>query len=124
MALSLDAFGSGIPGLPSGVVDFAVEVRTQGDEFVSWAPVPDTAPAIAGRPVAVVLEQARERARDLGLTAADRVLSTHEWNTLDGLFDGLLAVLAAGASLVQCRNPDPEKLDRRAESERTTIRLG
>lgn len=124
VALSLDAFGAGITGLPDGVLDFATEVRLQGDEFVPWAPVPDYAPALAGATVAEVLAAARSRAGALGLGSDDRVLSTLDWNTADGLADGLLAVLAAGASLVQCRNADPARLERRAATERTTARLG
>jgi uncharacterized protein (TIGR03089 family) len=124
VALSLDAFGKGLTGLPSGVLDFATEVRLHGDDFVPWAPVPDSAPALEGETVAGVLAGARIRAERLGLTAGARVLSTLDWSTPDGLGDGLLAVLAAGASLVQCRHPDPAVLDRRAESERTTRRLG
>jgi hypothetical protein len=38
--------------------------------------------------------------------------------------DGLLAVLVAGASLVQCRNADPAALERRAAAEKVTVRLG
>lgn len=124
VALSLDAFGKGVPGLPAGVVDFASEVRLQGDDFVPWAPVPDDAPALAGATVAEVLADARARATALGLSPADRVLSTLDWTDRDGIGDGLLAVLAAAASLVQCRHPDPEALERRATTERTTVRLG
>ncbi|WP_219416048.1 TIGR03089 family protein [Pseudonocardia nigra] len=124
VALSLDAFGKGLSGLPAGVIDFATEVRTHGDDFVPWAPVPDSAPALAGASVADVLADARSRAAARGLTASDRVLSTLEWSTPDGLGDGLLAVLAAGASLVQCRNADEERLDHRAETERVTTCLG
>ena len=124
VALSLDAFGRGVGGLPAGVVDFAPEVRLHGDEFVPWAEVPDTAPALAGGTVAEVLADARGRASRLGITAGARVLSTLEWGTLDGVAEGLLAVLAAGASLVQCRNADPAVLDRRAEAEKATVRLG
>jgi len=123
VALSLDAFGKGVPGLPAGVVDFAPEVRLHGDEFVSDE-VPDTATALAGGTVAEVLADARARAAALGVDAGARVLSTLEWGTLDGVADGLLAVLAAGASLVQCRNADPAILDRRAAAEKATVRLG
>lgn len=123
VALSLDAFGKGISGLPDGVVDFATEVRLHGDDFVPWAPVPDDAPALAGASVHEVLAGARSRAAELGLGAGDRVLSTLDWSGA-GLTDGLLAVLAAGASLVQVRNADEERLTRKAESERTTTRLG
>jgi uncharacterized protein (TIGR03089 family) len=124
VALSLEALGGGVPGLPAGVVDFAPEVRLHGDEFTPWEPLPDTAPALAGGSVAEVLADARARAERLGIRAADRVLSTLEWGTLDGVADGLLAVLAAGASLVQCRHADPAALDRRARAEKATVRLG
>jgi uncharacterized protein (TIGR03089 family) len=123
LALSLDAFGKGLPGLPGGVIDFAAEVRSHGDEFVPWSPVPDDAPALAGSTVAQVLAAARVRAAALDLGPADRVLSTLDWARIEDLTDGLLAVLAAGASLVQCRHPDPAALPRRAETERTTRRL-
>ena len=124
VALSLDAFGAGIPGLPAGVVDFAPEVRLHGDDFVPDAPVPDTAAALAGGTVSEVLADARSRAAALGIGPDARVLSTLDWTTLDGVGDGLLAVLAAGASLVQCRNADPAALDRRATAERATVHLG
>lgn len=124
VALSLDAFGKGITGLPPGVVDFATEVRLQGDEFVPWEQVPDSAPALEGATIGEVLASARARAGELGLSRTDRVLSTLDWNTADGLRDGLLAVLAAEASLVQVRNPDEATLARRATAERTTARLG
>jgi uncharacterized protein (TIGR03089 family) len=123
LALSLDAFGKGLPGLPGGVIDFATEVRGHGDEFVPWSPVPGDAPALAGSTVAEVLAAARARAAALDLGPADRVLSTLDWARIEDLTDGLLAVLAAGASLVQCRHPDPAALPRRAETERTTRRL-
>lgn len=123
VALSLDAFGKGLTGLPDGVLDYATEVRLHGDDFVPWAPVPDTAPALDGVPVSAVLAAARARAGELGLTGDDRVLSTRDWSSPGGLADGLLAVLAAGASLVQVRNADPAALERRATSERTTARL-
>lgn len=124
VALSLDAFGKGITGLPAGVVDFATEVRLQGDEFVPWEQVPDSAPALDGATVGEVLASARARASELGLSRTDRVLSTLDWDTPEGLRDGLLAVLAAEASLVQVRHPDEAALARRATTERTTVRLG
>jgi uncharacterized protein (TIGR03089 family) len=124
VALSLDAFGKGIPGLPAGVVDFAPEVRLHGDQFTPWDAVPGNAPALAGSTVAEVLADARGRASALGIGAGDRVLSTSEWNSVDGVIDGLLSVLVAGASLVQCRNADPAVLDRRAAAEKATVRLG
>ncbi len=122
VAFSLDAFGQGLTGLPEGVLDFATQVRLHGDDFVPWQPVPGNAPALNGAVVDEVLAGARARAAELGLSTGDRVLSTRDWSG-DGLRDGLLAVLAAGASLVQCRNTPDGVLDRRAEQERTTHRL-
>jgi uncharacterized protein (TIGR03089 family) len=104
------------------VVDFATEVRLHGDDFVPWAPVPGDAPALDGATVDEVLSRARARAAELGLSTGDRVLSTLDWSG-SGLLDGLLAVLAAGASLVQVANADEDRLDRKAESERCTTRL-
>lgn len=124
LALSLDAFGAGLPGLPAGVLDFATEVRLQGDEFVPWQPVPGDAPALAGATGDEVLALALRRAAELGIGPGDRVLSIREWSDLDGLYDGLLAVLGVGASLVQVRNPDPDALDRRVGAEKVTVRLG
>lgn len=124
VALSLDAFGKGLSGLPAGVVDFASEVRLHGDEFVPWDPVPGDAPAWDGASGDAVLAAAREAAVAQGTGQGDRVLSTREWDSPEGLREGLLAVLAAGASLVQCRHADPAALERRADAERCTRRLG
>ncbi len=128
VGLSLDAFGRALADLPAGAVDFATEVRVHGDHFAPDAPAPDDAPALGDATVAEVLAAARARAGDLGLTASDRVLSTVDWPVAasGGLVDGLLAVLAAGASLVQVRHADPAdpaRLDRKVESERCTVRL-
>ena len=123
VALSLDAFGKGLSGLPAGVIDFATEVRVHGDEFVPWDPVPGDAPAWDGATVDDVLAAARTCADSLGIAAGDRVLSTRSWADATGTREGLLAVLAAGASLVQVTHPDESALDRRAETERCTRRL-
>lgn len=123
VALSLDAFGAGVRGLPAGVLDFATEVRLQPDEFAPWEPVPGTGPALAGATGDAVLTDALRRAAELGIGPGDRVQSTREWSDVEGLRDGLLAVLAVGASLVQVRHPDPAALDRRAAGEKVTVRL-
>jgi len=138
-AFSLHAFGVGLRSLPAGVVDYATEVRLHGDAFTpepgpgsagpraggSGSGVAGGSPALDGLGVEEVLAQARAAAAAAGLTSADRVLTTVDWSVADGLIPLPLAVLAAGASLVQCRNPpaDPAALDRRAEGERVTRRL-
>ena len=123
VAFSLDAFGRGLTGLPTGVLDFASEVRVHGDDFVPWDPVPGDAVAWDGATGAEVLDAALARAAALELTEGARVLSTLAWDSPEGLRDGLLAVLAAGASLVQVVNAEGS-LERRAETERATVRLG
>jgi hypothetical protein len=55
-----------------------------------------------------------------GVTSTDRVLSTASWERPELMVDGLLAVLAAGASLVQVANPDPAALQRRIDTEKVT----
>jgi uncharacterized protein (TIGR03089 family) len=124
-ALSLNAFGIGLTGLPPGVLDYATEVRLHGDVFTPERGGSDTGAALAGRSVADVLAEARAAATEAGLSAADRVLTTYDWTLDDGLVRLPLAVLAAGGSLVQCRNApvDPAALDRRATGERVTRRL-
>jgi uncharacterized protein (TIGR03089 family) len=124
-ALSLNAFGVGLPDLPPGVVDYATEVRPHGDVFTPEAGGSDSAAALDGHSVVAVLTEARAAAAGIGLTAADRVLTSYDWSVTDGLLRLPLAVLAAGASLVQCRNAptDPDALDRRAAGERVTRRL-
>jgi uncharacterized protein (TIGR03089 family) len=124
LGLSLDAFGRGLEdALPAGAIDYASEVRVHGDHFDPLSPIPDTAPALGSSSVADLVAAARSRAAALELTPSDRVLSTLEWPVAPegGLVDGLLAVLAAGASLVQVRNPGD--LDRTAANERVTRRL-
>jgi uncharacterized protein (TIGR03089 family) len=118
--LSLDAFGRPVPDLPVGVTDYATHVRVHGDQFRSAG---DGGPVLDGRTAGEVIAAARDAAAAAGITGADRVLSSRDWGTPQALIDGLLAVLAVGASLVQVSNPDPAATDRRVESEKVTARL-
>ena len=113
--LSLDAFGKSVPDLPIGVTDYATAVRVHGDQIV---PERFPGPALEGRSVDDVLTDARGRAEVLGLSTGDRVMSLTDLPVED-----LLAVLSAGASLVQVANPDPALLERRRESEKITRTL-
>jgi len=118
--LSLDPFGRPVPDLPFGVTDYATAVRVHGDQVV---PEQAPGPALAGWSVAEVLRHARRSAEARGLTAGDRVMSDRTWSTPRELTDHLLAVLAAGASLVQLTNADPAVLDRRRVTEKVTRSL-
>jgi len=115
--LSLDPFGKPVADLPVGMTDYATAVRVHGDQIV---PERLPGPALGGRTVAELLAAAVESAAAQGFTADDRVLSTARWDGVDELTDNLLAVFAAGASLVQVTNPDPAAMDRRRRTEKTT----
>jgi uncharacterized protein (TIGR03089 family) len=115
--LSLDPFGRPAPGLPIGVTDYATAVRVHGDRIV---PEGHPGPALSGRTVEEVLADCRSSAAARDLTANDRVLSSASWGRADDLVDGLLSIMAVGASLVQVANPDPGALKRRIESEKVT----
>jgi uncharacterized protein (TIGR03089 family) len=116
-ALSLDPFGKPVADLPIGVTDFATSVRVHGDQIT---PERHPGPALDGRSVTDVIAGAQASAATQGLGGEDRVLSTARWNTADELTDGILAVFAAGASLVQVANPDASVLDRRRQMEKVT----
>ncbi len=115
--LSLDAFGKPVPDLPIGVTDYATTVRVHGDQVT---PERSPGPALEGRSVDDVLAEARRSAERQGLNAGDRVMSTRTWSTPGDLIDNLLAVFAAGASLVQVAHPDPGMADRRRVTEKVT----
>ncbi|MGA5537034.1 TIGR03089 family protein [Mycolicibacterium nivoides] len=115
--LSLDPFGKPASDLPIGVTDYATAVRVHGDQIV---PERVPGPALAGQSVAEVLEASRNAAAAQGFTADDRVLSTAGWATPDELISNLVAVFAAGASLVQVANPDAGAQERRRTTEKVT----
>jgi uncharacterized protein (TIGR03089 family) len=115
--LSLDPFGKPVADLPIGLTDYATAVRVHGDQI---SPERQPGPALDGRAVAEVLAAAQSSAAAQGFSRNDRVMSTASWTTADDLTDNLLAVLAAGASLVQVANPNAADLDRRREMEKVT----
>jgi uncharacterized protein (TIGR03089 family) len=127
-ALSLAPLGRGFRGAPpAGARDYSADVLTMGDRW-SGRPVPDAVPALrtAGGVVTAgdLVEIAFRRVSELGLLAGDRVLATAPWDSPTGWVDGLLAPLAAGATLVLVVNADEAALPRKAEAERATAALG
>lgn len=122
--VSLHPMGLGLPdGASAGAVDFVEDSRVRGDDFLPLESAEEDTVALGDRTVGEVLEQAREGAARLGIEQGTRVLSTADWAVPDGVLD-VLAVFAGGGSLVQCVGADAELLARRAETERTTVRLG
>ncbi|MCK9893837.1 TIGR03089 family protein [Frankia sp. AgB32] len=114
VALSLRPMGGRLARPIPGVLDYATEVPPHGDRFAA----PPAPPHQAG-----LVRAAMRTAAAWDLTATDRILCTAAADTAEGLLGGLLAPLAAGASIVLCRRLDPGTLDRRAETERITAVL-
>jgi uncharacterized protein (TIGR03089 family) len=115
--LSLDPFGKPVPDLPVGLTDYATSVRVHGDQIV---PERQPGAALDGRSADDVLAAARASAEAQGLTADDRVLSTAAWDSAEDVVTHLLAPYAVGASVVKVAHPDPDLLDRRRATEKTT----
>ena len=121
--VSLDPMGRDLGAAPPDGIDFIADVRMHGDDFLALTPVPGNTPALLNSTVDEVLAEAGLRAKSFGLTPESRIMSTLDWTLPEGILDGLLAVLAAGASLVQITNPDPTKLAGHRAAERTTLDL-
>jgi uncharacterized protein (TIGR03089 family) len=126
--LSLAPLAVPLRQVPPGVSDYASEVRVHGDRFAPYSPVDPGSPALAGDfggrgPLShsALAAIASARATELGLTAADRVLVVA--GPAIRPVDWLLAPVAAGASVVLCRNADPAALAHRADTERVTATL-
>ncbi|WP_327414326.1 TIGR03089 family protein [Streptomyces sp. NBC_01233] len=128
VALALRPLGGRFPQAPpAGYADYAVEVPGQGDRFAPFVPVDAEGPGlvVGGEELsyAALTARAREDAAKLGLGADSRVLTGRGYDTWDGLSAGLYAALAAGGSVVLCRNLDrlsAQALAQRVESERVT----
>ncbi|WP_322767205.1 TIGR03089 family protein [Frankia sp. Cr1] len=115
VALSLRPMGGRLARPMPGVLDFAGEVLAHGDRFTPPRPP-------ANQRILVRLAGYYARAWDL--SEHDRILTTAGYDTPQGLLAGLLCPLAAGASLVICRNLDHTLLDRRVAAERVTAVCG
>jgi uncharacterized protein (TIGR03089 family) len=128
LGLSLHPLGMGMADYVGPARDFALEVRAQGDRFVPYE-FPDPAdPGLRIGELEITLagltDAARELASRLGIVAGDRILVDERTAAEAGPVAWLLAPLAAGASLVLCRNPIEDVLAHRAEIERVTATLG
>ncbi|CAM3928370.1 TIGR03089 family protein [Tsukamurella ocularis] len=122
LAVGLDAFGLAVPDLPPGIDDYTTEVRVHPDAFTPGGAGADV-PVLAGDPAEIVLARATALAASAGYAAGDRVLSTREWRTVDDLYDGLLAPLAAPASVIHVSHPDADTLTDKFVTEKATARV-
>ncbi|MFE4059741.1 TIGR03089 family protein [Streptomyces sp. NPDC059096] len=130
VALALRPLGGRFPQVPEGFADYAVEVPGQGDRFAPYAPVDPDAPAlvVGGTELtsAALVTRARADAAERGLGPGSRLLSGLGYESWEGLSGGLFAPLAAGGSVVLCRNVDAlsaPALAERVASERVTDSL-
>jgi uncharacterized protein (TIGR03089 family) len=128
LGLSLHPLGLGMTGYVGSARDFALEVRVQGDVFVPYSTADPDGPGLRVGGLELTLgglvATAAELAGRLGLTDGDRVLVETRTAEEAGPVAWLLAPLAAGASVILCRDPRPDALLRRAEAERVTATLG
>jgi uncharacterized protein (TIGR03089 family) len=128
LGLSLHPLGGGMAGYVGPARDFALEVRAHGDVFVPYELADPAAPGLVAGTLELTLaglvDAAHELASRLGLADGDRVLVDATTAAEAGPVAWLLAPLAAGASVVLCRHPDPGRLARRAATERVTATLG
>ena len=111
---------------PAGAEDFTTAVRPMPDAWDTVrAQAGPTEPALDGLARARLADRAAEQADELGLRPGGRLLWTEDWAAAaepgSALSSALLAPLAAGASVVLVRNPDPAKLDQRVHAERVTV---
>ena len=128
LGLSLHPLGLGMGDYTGPARDFALEVRAQGDVFVPFETPDPAAPGLVVGGLELTLgglnDAAAELAARLGLVAGDRVLVDERTAVEAGPVAWLLAPLAAGASLVLCRNARAGGLADRAATERVTATLG
>ena len=119
VALSLDPFGRPVDGLPAGVTDYATSVRVQADQIVAEHGARSGAGGPLPRRCAGCCPIPLRRGIFPVMTGCCR----QQWDTDAALVDGLLAVFAVGASLVQVVHPEPSALERHGAAENITVML-
>jgi uncharacterized protein (TIGR03089 family) len=128
LGLSLHPLGLGMPGYSGPARDFALEVRVHGDHFQPYQqPDPAQPGLLLGEltlTLGALVATATELAGRLGIESGDRVLIDERIAEEAGPVAWLLAPLAAGASIVLCRNTIAEVLPHRVEIERVTATFG
>jgi uncharacterized protein (TIGR03089 family) len=126
-ALGLAPMGQPLREVPDGWSDYISSVRQHGDVF-SGPSIAESNVALIdpdGTPVShsALLDRARQRASELGMSPGGRVLV--DADAFPYPLDWLLAPLSVGASLVLCTRCDSAALPGRAETEQAVLaRLG
>jgi uncharacterized protein (TIGR03089 family) len=128
VGLSLHALGMPLRQAYAGVVDYAAEVRSYGDQFVPYSPVDPDAPALTMTTLTLtgreLLAKAREAAAEWRLDEGSRVLAEVAFDSLRGLLAGLVAPLAARGSVIISLNLDKTLISRRISVEKVTAVAG
>lgn len=128
LGLSLHPLGLGMTDYAGEARDFALEVRGHGDVFFPLERPDPAGPGLVLGELRLSLqglvETGGELAARLGMVEGDRILLDDQVAAEAGPVAWLLAPLAAGASLVVCRNAHPGGLPHRASTERVTATLG
>ena len=125
IALSLRPLGGRFAEpLPSGVLDYAVEVPAYPDRLVPYTAPPDGDPAlqVAGRTSSYddLVKTAQRRAVAIGAGPGSRLLVSAA-ELAGALRDALVVPLVTGGSAVLVRNEDPSKREARMAAERTGV---
>lgn len=125
VALSLRPLGGRFRAeLPTGVVDYAVEVPSYPDRMVVMEPPEPSDPAFtrAGvtQTLSGVIERATDRAAAIGATAGDRLLVGTD-DPAAAIVDAFVVPLVVRGSAVLVRNEDPARRDARVAEEHVTI---
>ena len=127
IALSLRPLGAPFQSVPEGYDDYAAVVPGQGDTFTAYQPVAGDQPALTSGAQtwtqAELVQDAAAAAARWGLSSGSRVLAGCGFASRPEVRAALTSELAAGASLVLCRNVDPSRLPGRMASEKVNARV-
>jgi uncharacterized protein (TIGR03089 family) len=111
--------GSFRPAPPSGTLDYVIEARGHGDQFVPAAAVrPDTVALADGTTHGDLVAAATSRSDAVGVRRGSRVLV--DGDAYADPLDWLVVPLVVGASVVLCRHLDPARTQARLATERAT----
>ncbi|MFD0631340.1 TIGR03089 family protein [Catenulispora yoronensis] len=127
IALALRPLGAPFQQVPAGFTDYAAVAPAQPDSFAAYTPVgPDVPALIADGKTWTQAELARdavEAAARWNLGPGSRVLAGCGFASRPEIRAALTSELAAGASLVLCRNVDPARLPGRMAAEKVNARV-